>query len=71
MDRHTVNTAKSQIGFIDYIVLPTHEVIKAFLPHYQKYIGFLEENKSRWKEKIDEYEEKLSFFIFSIKIINF
>ena len=60
MDRYTVNTAKSQIGFIDVIVLPTYEVIKAFLPHMQTYIGNLERNKNRWKEKIEEYDEKLS-----------
>lgn len=60
MDRYTVNMAKSQIGFIDIIVLPIYEVIKAFLPNMQKYIGNLETNKSLWKEKIEEYEEKLS-----------
>ena len=60
MDRYTVNTAKSQIGFIDVIVLPTYEVIKAFLPTMQMYIGNLENNKNRWKEKIEEYDEKLS-----------
>ena len=60
MDRYTVNTAKSQIGFIDVIVLPTYEVIKAFLPQMQIYIGNLERNKNRWKEKIEEYDEKLS-----------
>lgn len=60
MDRNTVNTARSQIGFIDVIVVPTYEVIKAFLPAYQKYIGILEENKGYWKEKIEEYDEKLS-----------
>jgi hypothetical protein len=64
MDRYTVNTAKSQIGFIDVIVIPMYEVIKAFLPILQNYIGNLENNKTKWKEKIEEYDEKLSIFLF-------
>ena len=59
MDRFTVNTAKSQIGFIDVIVQPCFEVIKAFLPELQGFIGNLDANKIRWKGKIEEYDELL------------
>ena len=60
MDRFTVNTAKSQIGFIDVIVQPTFEVIRSFLPLLSNYIGNFETNKERWRDKIPEYDEKLS-----------
>lgn len=60
MDRFSVNTAKSQIGFIDVIVQPSFEVIKTFLPDLQLFIQNLENNKNLWKKKIDEYDEVLS-----------
>lgn len=59
MDRYTVNTAKSQVGFINVIVQPLFEVIKSFLPEVQICIKKLEENKALWTEKTDFYEEKL------------
>lgn len=60
MDRYTVNTSKSQIGFIDVLVLPLYEVASKFLPDLSIAIKNMEENKNKWKEKIDYYEEKLS-----------
>ena len=60
MDRFTVNTAKSQIGFIDVIAFPTFDIMRMFLPNLQNYVENMSENKSKWKEKIEEYEEKLS-----------
>ena len=60
MDRFTVNTAKAQIGFIDVILIPTYEVIKSFLPEMQRFIGNLATNKAQWREKIEEFDEKLS-----------
>ena len=69
MDRYTVNTAKSQIGFIEVIIMPTYEVIKSFLPEMQSYIGNLETNKNHWKEKIEEYDQKLSFLYILIVFI--
>lgn len=60
MDRYTVNTAKSQIGFIDVIVKPLYEVIKCFLPELANYITNLDNNKKIWSSKIEEYEAKLS-----------
>lgn len=60
MDRYTVNTSKSQMGFIDVIVQPTLEVIKSFLPGLGTYIGNLEQNKDILKEKIEFYNDSLS-----------
>ncbi len=59
-DRYTVNTSKSQLGFIDVIVLPTYEVMKTFIPLLQDYIGNLHDNKNYWRERIEFYDEKLS-----------
>lgn len=63
MDRYTVNTAKSQIGFIDVIAAPTFEVVKSFVPIFGEYFGNLENNKNMWKSKIDFFEEELSTII--------
>lgn len=62
MDRYTVNTAKSQIGFMDVIVQPTFEVLKSFLPLLAECISNLDKNKSILNEKIDFFNEKLSKF---------
>ena len=62
MDRYTVNTAKSQIGFIDVIVKPLYEVVKCFLPDLQNYIANLDNNKLIWQGRIEEYDAKLSYY---------
>jgi hypothetical protein len=59
MDRYTVNTAKSQVGFINVIVQPLYEVIKSFLPEVQICIKALEENKALWNDKVASYDEQL------------
>ena len=69
MDRFTVNTAKSQIGFIDVIAAPTFEVVKNFVPLFGDYFGNLENNKNIWKSKIDFYEEELSYILFLFLIL--
>lgn len=63
MDRFTVNTSKSQIGFIDVIVQPTFEVLKSFLPLLAEYVGNFEKNKAILTEKIEFYNQNLSNFI--------
>jgi hypothetical protein len=71
MDRYTVNAAKSQIGFIDIIVMPLYMVITEFLPDVEIAKKNMEENKSKWMEKIPYYDEKLSKiynFLFAISI---
>lgn len=59
-----MNTAKSQIGFIDVIAAPTFEVIKSFIPIFNDYFGNLETNKGVWKGKIEYYDEELSSVFF-------
>lgn len=56
MDRYTVNTAKSQIGFMDFIVGPTFDVMKNYLPKISEYNHHMKNNKKAWEEKIEHYE---------------
>jgi hypothetical protein len=48
MDRYTVNIAKSQIGFIDFIVKPTWEVVVMMLPAVEIYQHYLDANRKNW-----------------------
>ena len=38
MDRTTTNIAKSQLGFIDFVIKPTYEVAKMLMPKLDKMI---------------------------------
>lgn len=53
MDRKTVNIAKSQIGFIDVIVLPTFEALKVQFPALQENCGQLQANKEEWGKRLE------------------
>ncbi|EGR30229.1 hypothetical protein IMG5_137410 [Ichthyophthirius multifiliis] len=68
-DRYSVNLAKSQINFCDYIVKPLFEKCVEFLPLLQEYIQNFEQNKKSWNQLIDYYDLKLSFLFFVIKKI--
>jgi len=57
-DRYTTNTAKSQIGFIDFIVAPTFELMQQAFPKID--ISNLEINKGKWKELIEHYDGELA-----------
>ena len=59
MDRYTINIAKSQIGFIEFIVQPTFNIIYIYLPEMLKYDTNLSQNKKNWTAKIEYYEEEL------------
>ena len=48
-DIYTVNTSKSQIGFIDFIVKPYYETVLKFIPGIQQIMGVFENNKEQWK----------------------
>ena len=60
MDRTTVNIAKSQVGFIDFIVQPAYEILLGVIPLVEPNIRNIHENKQRWLQLVDEYEEKLN-----------
>ena len=56
-DRRTTNVAKSQIGFISFVVQPYFEAIAKFIPHMQYTVDQLNSNKDQWAKHIDEYEK--------------
>eukprot|EP01016_Furgasonia_blochmanni_P051834 TRINITY_DN8209_c0_g1_i10.p2 TRINITY_DN8209_c0_g1~~TRINITY_DN8209_c0_g1_i10.p2 ORF type:complete len:103 (-),score=9.11 TRINITY_DN8209_c0_g1_i10:180-488(-) len=58
-DRFTVNTATSQIGFIDIIVMPVFDLLHQFIPGIEAMCNNLKHNKILWKERVAEFEEKL------------
>ncbi|KAL4460858.1 hypothetical protein ABPG74_016330 [Tetrahymena malaccensis] len=58
-DRYTTNTAKSQVGFIDFIVKPLYEIICNFLPELKNYMQQIDSNKQRWNELIPFYDQDL------------
>lgn len=58
MDRQTTNIAKSQIGFIDALILPAFTLIGQILPSLNHIVSDLERNKDNWRELFEEYDEK-------------
>lgn len=60
-DKYTVNMAKSQTGFIDFVVAPIFGLLKEILPKMD--ISNIEINKNIWKEQIDHYEQELGKLI--------
>jgi hypothetical protein len=61
-DKYTINTAKSQTGFIDFVVAPFFGLLKGILPKID--ISNIEINKNIWKDQIDYYENELSKIAF-------
>jgi hypothetical protein len=56
-DRDTTNIAKTQIGFLDFIIKPTFELVVQVLPHLSFTLNNIENNKKNWTERFDEYEK--------------
>lgn len=50
-DRHTTNIAKSQIGFIKNIVLPSFYSVNKILSILDVYITYINKNLEKWQEK--------------------
>jgi cAMP-specific phosphodiesterase 4 len=49
-DRTTTNVEKSQIGFINFIVLPTFETLYNFTPNIEEYLNNIKSNLRRYEE---------------------
>lgn len=58
MDRNTTNIAKSQIGFIDALILPAFNLIAQVLPNLSHIVSDLESNKNNWRDLFEEYDKK-------------
>lgn len=50
-DRETTQGAKSQVGFIKNIILPTFNLIGALLPSTETMMNYINENLSKWNEE--------------------
>jgi|LakMenEpi03Oct11_1017367.scaffolds.fasta_scaffold06407_1 cAMP-specific phosphodiesterase 4 len=57
-DRTTTNVAKSQIGFIDALVLPAFSLIVNVLPNLNHILTDLQANKANWTTLFNEYDDK-------------
>lgn len=55
-DRQNINLAKSQLGFMDFIIKPTLETFELLLPKISKNIKQLKENRERWSNMIPEWD---------------
>ena len=56
-DRDTTNIAKSQIGFLDYIIKPSFELATKLMPKIAFTIDNIEANKQHWTDLFEEYDE--------------
>jgi hypothetical protein len=57
-DRKTTNIAKSQIGFIDFVVYPYFDVLAKLMPQMTYTCHQLKMNKEEWVKSVDEYERQ-------------
>jgi cAMP-specific phosphodiesterase 4 len=57
-DREKVNINKSQIGFINFIVLPTFETLIHIIPEMEPYVIAGKTNLSRYENLIKEENKK-------------
>jgi hypothetical protein len=57
-DRRNINLAKSQMGFIDFIVQPSFEVFSKFLPKVGVHIDSIKMNRAKWNSLVSECERQ-------------
>ncbi len=57
-DRKTVNIAKGQIGFIDFVVRPYFEALTGILPEMEYTVAQMRQNKDFWAVDVDKYEKQ-------------
>ena len=58
-DRYTTNVAKSQIGFINFMVQPLFEVVNQMVPEAGQTLEYLKSNRTYWEGKIEYYEKEM------------
>jgi len=57
-DRKTTNIARSQIGFIDFVVLPYFDALASLMPGMYFAVDQMKQNKEQWTVSIEEYERQ-------------
>ena len=60
-DRSNTNIAKSQPGFVDFIVLPLFNTICEIMPENKPLVKQARENAERWKTYEESEQEKLVY----------
>jgi cAMP-specific phosphodiesterase 4 len=59
-DRTTTNIAKSQIGFIDFIIKPAYAPVFKVFPNLAHLDLACDKNKAEWTNMFEHYEEELA-----------
>jgi hypothetical protein len=58
-DRATTSISKSQIGFINFVVLPTFDALTQIMPEIHEYTNKIKQNLKKYEEKAKD-EEKVA-----------
>eukprot|EP00347_Sterkiella_histriomuscorum_P010613 403375598 len=58
MDRHTVDVSASQVGFINFFVLPLYQVLSDAFPPIKAQIGYVRNNCDNWGKHKYEHPER-------------
>lgn len=56
-DRHTTNFAGSQIGFINFMILPYFSLMSKVMPGWKFAVDQCGSNAATYKTQIEKYEE--------------
>lgn len=56
-DRHTTNFAKSQIGFLNFVINPYFSILTQVFPKMSELTGEIGTNVEVYKSMVDEQEE--------------
>ncbi len=59
-DRNTTNVAKSQIGFLDFIIQPSYQVLIGLCPNLEPLMTQIAKNKAKWITLFEEYEQRMA-----------
>ena len=57
-DRETTSIPKSQINFINFVVLPNFKLLVKLIPECDKYVENSENNIKKWENILNEEENK-------------
>lgn len=56
-DRETTNLAKSQKGFLTFIIRPAFELVTKILPRLQFAVDMVDTNLKKWEAEEDKFEK--------------
>jgi cAMP-specific phosphodiesterase 4 len=59
-DRETTNIIKSQIGFINFVVVPTFETLMNIIPQINPYMDIIKANMKRYENLLQDEECKIN-----------